>query len=146
MRQPLLRKLRKSNEIVLKKSATIQKDIASFQNRCVFLGSTSIVGVAKKNKYQVVSSGNSRHDFYAWENKILFLKLRKFRIPKQTRFKTLVLLLQPSMKPFDHGAWTRPDLEGKQPCFGVNMAQLSPESSAWTDLLLDRLPGSPSHP
>ena len=38
-----------------------------------------------------------------WENKILFLKLRKFRIPKQTRFKTLVLLLQPSMKPFDHG-------------------------------------------
>ena len=69
----------------------------------LFLGSTSIVGVAKKNKYQVVSSGNSRHDFYAWENKILFLKLRKFRIPKQTRFKTLVLLLQPSMKPFDHG-------------------------------------------
>ena len=69
----------------------------------VFLGSTSIVGVAKKNKYQVVSRGNSRHDFYAWENKILFLKLRKFRIPKQTRFKTLVLLLQPSMKPFDHG-------------------------------------------
>ena len=66
-------------------------------------GCTSIVGVAKKNKYQVVSSGNSRHDFYAWENKILFLKLRKFRIPKQTRFKTLVLLLQPSMKPFDHG-------------------------------------------
>ena len=38
-----------------------------------------------------------------WENKILFLKLRKFRIPKQPRFKTLVLLLQPSMKPFDHG-------------------------------------------
>ena len=34
--QPLLRKLRKSNEIVLKKSATIQKGIASFQNCCVF--------------------------------------------------------------------------------------------------------------
>ena len=69
----------------------------------LFYGSTSIVGVAKKNKYQVVSRGNSRHDFYAWEDKILFLKLRKFRIPKQTRFKTLVLLLQPSIKPFDHG-------------------------------------------
>ena len=36
LRQPLLRKLRKSNEIVLKKSATIQKGIASFQNCCVF--------------------------------------------------------------------------------------------------------------
>ena len=36
LRQPLLKKLRKSNEIVLKKSATIQKGIASFQNCCVF--------------------------------------------------------------------------------------------------------------
>ena len=26
-----------------------------------------------------------RHDFYAWQNRRLFLKLEKFRIPKQTR-------------------------------------------------------------
>lgn len=28
---------------------------------------------------------------------------RKFRIPKQTRLRTFVLLLQPSMKPLDQG-------------------------------------------
>lgn len=39
--------------------------------------------------------------FYVLQNRILFLKLRKLRIPKQTRFSTLVLLLQPSMKPLD---------------------------------------------
>ena len=41
-----------------------------------------------------------RHDFYVWQNRI-FLKFEKFRIQKQTRFKTFVLLLQPSMKPLD---------------------------------------------
>ena len=41
--------------------------------------------------------------FYVWQKRILFLKLRKLRIPKQTRFKTFVLLLQPSINPFDQG-------------------------------------------
>ena len=59
-----------------------------------------------RDKTQIIRScrGESRrHDFYAWQNKILFLKFEKFRIPKQTRFRTFVLLLQPSTKPFDHG-------------------------------------------
>ena len=34
---------------------------------------------------------------------VRFLKFRKFRIPKQTRLRTFVLLLQPSMKPLDQG-------------------------------------------
>ena len=42
-------------------------------------------------------------DFYVLQNKTLFLKLLKFLIPKQTRFRTLVLLLQPSIKPLDQG-------------------------------------------
>ena len=68
------------------------------------LGSMSIVGVETKNKsLQVVSERNLRHDFYVRQKKILFLQLRKLRIPKQTCFKTFVLLLQPSIKPFDHG-------------------------------------------
>ena len=46
----------------------------------------------------VVSERNLRHDFYVRQKRILFLKLRKLRIPKQTRFRTLVLLLQPSQK------------------------------------------------
>ena len=41
--------------------------------------------------------------FYVLQNKTLFLKLLKFLIPKQTRFRTLVLLLQPSIKPLDQG-------------------------------------------
>ena len=31
------------------------------------------------------------------------LKLEKLRMPKQTRFRTFVLLLHPSMKPLDQG-------------------------------------------
>ena len=34
-------------------------------------------------------------------NKILFRNLAKFLIPKLTRFKTLILLLYPSIKPLD---------------------------------------------
>ena len=41
--------------------------------------------------------------FYVERKSILFLKLRKLRIPKQTLFRALVLLLQPSMKPLDQG-------------------------------------------
>ena len=64
----------------------------------------SIVGVEAKNKKsQVVSERKLRHDFYVLQKRILFLKLGKLRIPKQTRFNTFVLLLQPSIKPFDHG-------------------------------------------
>ena len=70
----------------------------------VFVGSMSIVGVeVKKERSKVVSERKLRHDFHVWQKRILFLKLRKLRIPKQTRFKALVLLLQPSIKPFDHG-------------------------------------------
>ncbi len=74
------------------------------RNGWLFYGSLSIVGV--ETKTQIIRSCRGvlpRHDFYAWQNKILFLKFEKFRIPKQTCFKTFVLLLQPSMKPFDHG-------------------------------------------
>ena len=35
------------------------------------------------------------------KNKILFRNLAKFLIPKLTRFKTLILLLYPSIKPLD---------------------------------------------
>ena len=35
------------------------------------------------------------------KNKILFHNLAKFLIPKLTRFKTLILLLYPSIKPLD---------------------------------------------
>ena len=45
----------------------------------------------------------SRHCFYVWQNRIRLLKLWKLRMPKHTRFRTFVLLLQPSMKPFDQG-------------------------------------------
>ena len=37
------------------------------------------------------------------QKRIRFLKFRKFRIPKQTRLRAFVLLLQPSMKPLDQG-------------------------------------------
>ena len=56
-----------------------------------------------RDKTQIIGSCRSkslRHDFYVWQNRI-FLKFEKFRIQKQTRFKTFVLLLQPSMKPLD---------------------------------------------
>ena len=59
-----------------------------------------------RDKTQIIGSCRSkspRHDFYVWQNRILFLKFEKFRIPKQTLFRTFVLLLQPSMKPFDQG-------------------------------------------
>ena len=59
-----------------------------------------------RDKTQIIGSCRRetlRHDFYVWQNRILFLKFEKFRIPKQTRFRTFVLLLQPSMKPFDQG-------------------------------------------
>ena len=59
-----------------------------------------------RDKTQIIGSCRSkslRHDFYVWQKRILFLKLEKFCIPKQTRFRTFVLLLQPSMKPFDQG-------------------------------------------
>ena len=52
-----------------------------------------------------VFSGSEREfrlTFYVLQNRILFLKLEKLRIPKQTRFNTLVLLLHPSIKPLDH--------------------------------------------
>ena len=69
-----------------------------------YLGSMSIVGVEAKNK-KIASRVGAKAParFYVWQKRILFLKLRKLRIPKQTRFKTLVLLLQPSINPFDHG-------------------------------------------
>ena len=61
-------------------------------------GSMSIVGVEpKKNNFRIVSERLLRHDFYVLQKRILFLKLEKLRIPYDTRFKTLVLLLQPSM-------------------------------------------------
>ena len=44
-----------------------------------------------RDKTQIIRSCRSeslRHDFYVWQNRILFLKFEKFRIPKQTRFKT----------------------------------------------------------
>lgn len=46
---------------------------------------------------------DSRHCFYAWQNRMRLLKLEKLRMPKQTRFRTFVLLLHPSIKPFDQG-------------------------------------------
>ena len=46
---------------------------------------------------------DSRHCFHAWQNRMCLLKLEKLRMPKQTRFRTFVLLLHPSMKPLDQG-------------------------------------------
>ena len=63
----------------------------------------SIVGVEAKTKNVRRVGAKAPARFYVWQNRILFLKLQKLRIPKQTRFGTLVLLLQPSIKPFDHG-------------------------------------------
>lgn len=47
--------------------------------------------------------GDSRRCFHMWQNRMRLLKLEKLRIPKQTRFRTFVLLLHPSMKPLDQG-------------------------------------------
>ena len=60
-------------------------------------------GRGKKQKIASRVGAKAPARFYVWQKRILFLKLRKLRIPKQTRFKTLVLLLQPSINPFDHG-------------------------------------------
>lgn len=46
---------------------------------------------------------DSRHCFHAWQNRMRLLKLEKLRMPKQTRFRTFVLLLHPSIKPLDQG-------------------------------------------
>ena len=47
--------------------------------------------------------GDSRHCFHVWQNRMRLLKLEKLRMPKQTRFRTFVLLLHPSIKPLDQG-------------------------------------------
>lgn len=67
----------------------------------------SIVGVEGKNtiiqdRVGVLSPGRG---FFGTplQKRIRFLKFRKFRIPKQTRLRTFVLLLQPSKKPLDQG-------------------------------------------
>ena len=50
-----------------------------------------------------MSERDLRHDFYVLAKRILLRKLGEFRMPKQTLFKTLVLLLHPSMNPFVQG-------------------------------------------
>lgn len=59
-------------------------------------------GVNKKTDF-VCSQAKSLAAYFYAQWRILFLKREKLRTPKQTRFKTFVLLLQPSVKPLDHG-------------------------------------------
>lgn len=63
----------------------------------------SIAGVGEKNEtiYQDTRA-SALVSFYALRCRILFLERRKLRTPQQMCFKTLVLLLQPSVKPFVH--------------------------------------------
>ena len=52
-------------------------------------------------KDRIVSERKVWRDFYVLQNRILFLKLEKLRLPKQTSFHTLALLLQPSINSFE---------------------------------------------
>ena len=89
----------KKNNFRIVSERLLRHNFYVLQKRILFLkGSMSIVGVEpKKNNFRIVSERLLRHDFYVLQKRILFLKLEKLRIPYDTRFKTLVLLLQPSM-------------------------------------------------
>lgn len=64
---------------------------------------------------------------------VLFLNIEKFLIPKQTRFNTFVLLLQPSVKPLEYGTSKLLRIYSDQLCIALVQALNSGKSlfSAW---------------